>query len=248
MSAQDSDIAAGILRGAPRRLVVSTALRILQPLLPFRVEGAEFIPPDGPLLIVANHLSNADPPLIAFAIPRLVFFMGKSELFRVPLLGKLLHRVGGFPVERGTADRAALRFGLKVLKQGYAMAIFPEGGRSRTYAVVPGLPGVGLLALQSEAPVLPVAITGTEFYPLNGEWPPPRPKDAPRGVTVRFGQPFHVPRAVDGKRVTSEEATRLMMSKVAELLPESYRGVYSGSMSSSSTSSAPRDPARSASR
>jgi hypothetical protein len=74
--------------------------------------------------------------------------------------------------------------------------------------------------------VLPVAIWGTEFFPVNGEIPPRRPKSLPRGVTVRFGSPFRIPERVDGKRVTADEATHLIMMRIAELLPERYHGVY----------------------
>jgi 1-acyl-sn-glycerol-3-phosphate acyltransferase len=187
----------------------------------------QLVPLEGPLLVVSNHLSNADPPLLSITFPRPLFLMGKSELFRNPAFGWLLRRVGGFPVERGTPDRAALRHALQLLDQGMAVGVFPEGGRSRTGALVSAFPGAGLLALQSRAPILPVAITGTEYFPVNGEKPPRRPAGAPRGVTIRFGAPFHVPERVDGKRVSAEEATRLMMCRVAELLPEQYRGVYS---------------------
>jgi hypothetical protein len=71
-----------------------------------------------------------------------------------------------------------------------------------------------------------VAISGTEFFPVNGEWPPRRPKHVTRGVTVEFGKPFLVPEFVDGRRVTSEEATRLIMERIAEMLSPRYRGVY----------------------
>ena len=69
--------------------------------------------------------------------------------------------------------------------------------------------------------MLPVAIYGTEFFPVNGEVPPRRPKELPRGVTVRFGSPIQVPKRVDGKRVTAEEATHLIMMRIADLLPGS---------------------------
>jgi 1-acyl-sn-glycerol-3-phosphate acyltransferase len=152
--------------------------------------------------------------------------MGKAELFDNPFFRWILHRFGGFPVERGTPDRSAIRHARMVLGQGIALGLYPEGGRSRTGALVPGLPGVGLIALQSRAPVLPVAMTGTEYFPVNGEWPPRRPRSIARGVNVRFGEPFAIPTHVDGRRVTSEEATRLIMVRIAELLPERYRGVY----------------------
>jgi 1-acyl-sn-glycerol-3-phosphate acyltransferase len=221
------NVLAGTLHGKPRSTIRKILLALARPLVPFRIVGEHLVPPDGPVLLVSNHLSNVDPIFFELAFPRVLFYMGKSELFRNRALGWLLRRFGGFPVERGSADRAALRFALNVLDQGVALGIYPEGGRSRTGALVPAQPGAGLLALISRAPVLPAAISGTEFYPVNGEFPPRRLKDAPRGVTVRFGHPFHVPERVDGKRVTPEEATQLMMLRIADLLPEQYRGVYS---------------------
>lgn len=240
------DLRAGTISEFWRAAVIGVVRRIFGPALPLRVIGAEHVPADGPLIVVSNHLSNADPPILIVAFPRPLFFMGKAELFRNPVLGWIVRKFGGFPVERGTADRAALRHALKVLSQGIALGIFPEGGRSKTGALRPGLPGVGLLALQSGAPVLPVGLTGTEVYPVNGDWPLGRPPGIPRGVGVRFGKPFTVPKQVDGKRVTADEATRLIMMRVAELLPEPYRGVYSSGESISGSSS--ETTVRSASR
>jgi 1-acyl-sn-glycerol-3-phosphate acyltransferase len=202
------------------------ALAVLRPLLSLRLIGVENVPGDGPLLVASNHLSNADPIILEAAFPRPLFFLGKSELFRNPFFRWILHRFGGIPLERGTADRAAIRRARAVLEQGIALGIYPEGVRSKTVALVKGLPGAGLIALQSQAPVLPVAIYGTEFFPVNGEIPPRRPKDLPRGVTVHFGLPIHIPERVDGKRVTAEEATQLIMMRIAELLPERYHGFY----------------------
>lgn len=221
-----ADLLAGTIHGRPRAMLRSAVLALLRPLLTLRIVGESLVPPDGPLLVVSNHLSNADPIILEFAFPRPLFFMGKAELFRNPIFRWLLRRFGGFPVERGTADRAALRRASAVLSQGLAMGIYPEGGRSKTRALVKGLPGVGLIALQSKSPVLPVAIYGTEFFPVNGDMPPRRPKNVPRGVTVRFGDPFQIPERVDGNRVTAEEATHIIMVRVACLLPDRYHGVY----------------------
>lgn len=204
----------------------SIALTMLGPLLSLRLIGVENVPDNGPLLVASNHLSNADPIILEAAFPRPLFFVGKSELFRNPFFRWVLHRFGGIPVERGTPDRGAIRRARAVLDQGIALGIYPEGVRSRTVALLKGLPGAGLIALQAKAPVLPVAIYGTEFFPVNGEIPPRRPKTLPRGVTVRFGSPFRIPERVDGKRVTADEATHLIMMRIAELLPERYHGVY----------------------
>ena len=216
----------GTLHGRPRTFLRSVVLATLGPLLSLRLIGVENVPQDGPLLVASNHLSNADPIILEAAFPRPLFFVGKSELFRNPLFRWVLLRFGGIPVERGTPDRAAIRRARAVLEQGIALGIYPEGVRSRTIALLRGLPGAGLIALQSNAPVLPVAIYGTEFFPVNGEIPPRRPKSLPRGITVRFGSPFRVPERVDGKRVTADEATHLIMVRIAELLPERYHGVY----------------------
>jgi 1-acyl-sn-glycerol-3-phosphate acyltransferase len=186
----------------------------------------ENVPDQGPLLVASNHLSNADPIILEAAFPRPLFFVGKSELFRNPFFRWVLNRFGGIPVERGTPDRAAIRRARAVLVQGIALGIYPEGVRSKTVALLKGQPGAGLIALQSNAPVLPVAIYGTEFFPVNGETPLRRPKSLPRGVTVRFGSPFQIPERVDGRRVTADEATHLIMMRIADLLPERYHGVY----------------------
>jgi 1-acyl-sn-glycerol-3-phosphate acyltransferase len=222
----------GTLHGRPRVILRQIVLGLLKPLLPLSIVGEELVPADGPLLVVSNHLSNADPIILEAVFPRPLFFMGKAELFDVPPFRWLLRRFGGFPVERGTPDRSSLRHARRVLDAGIAMAIYPEGGRSRTTSLGPALPGVGLLATQTRAPVLPAAIHGTEYFPVNGEWPPRRPPDSRRGVTVRFGEPFVVPERVDGKRVSAEEATYLIMIRVAMLLPVQYRGVYASHLDS----------------
>ncbi len=223
---ESRDFLAGTLHGPPRRILRAVVLRIFGPPLGLRIVGLESIPPEGPLLVTSNHLSNADPLILEAAITRPLFFMGKAELFQNPFFRWVLKKFGGFPVARGTPDLAAVRRARAVLDQGIAVGIYPEGGRSKPGSLVTGLPGAGLIALQSRAPVLPVAIYGTEFFPVNGDWPPRRTAQSPPGVTVRFGEPYSIPDRVDGRRVSPEEATRLIMVRIAALLPAQYRGVY----------------------
>ncbi len=190
----------------------------------FRVTGVRNVPRSGPLIVVSNHLHNLDPLVVAVAIPRPVHFMAKVELFRVPVLGPLIRFVGAFPIERGQADRKAIRQAEETLAQGIALGIFPEGTRSVTAAMSKPLAGGALIALRSGAPILPVAVTGTEHLPFNGGKAPKR--RFRRAVRVTIGEPFTVARTVVGQRVTSEAATDLMMRRVADLLPEGYRGIY----------------------
>ena len=124
------DLNRGTLRGRPRRLVRAALLSALKRLLPLRIQGLEYVPSTGAVLVVANHLHNADPILLEIAFPRPLHFMAKRELFGVPVLGWIVRRIGAFPVDRRRADRAALRRAEAALAQGIAIGIFPEGTRS----------------------------------------------------------------------------------------------------------------------
>jgi 1-acyl-sn-glycerol-3-phosphate acyltransferase len=223
--------------------------------------GAEHIPPYGPLLHVSNHLHNTDPILHYYAFPRPLHFMGKKELFKFPVIRHIAELSGGFPVDRGKVDREALRNAEDRLRRGIPLGMYPEGGRSPTGALIEGKSGAGLLALKTGAPILPVAITGSERLPFNGAKGRAQHQQAPKdpghkGVRIVYGQPFHVPREFDGQKVSATEATEIIMLEIARLLPEDYRGVYTDRLknqsvrkiipydfksSSSSGSSAPSD-------
>lgn len=128
-----------------------------------RVGGVENIPTEGPTLFVANHISMWDPPLIGYALVsrRRVYFMAKSELFRVPVLGWVIRRLGAFPVERGGADRSAIRTAREVLDRGDALLMFPEGTRNTDGHLQSAWPGAGALGLADHVRVVPVAISGS---------------------------------------------------------------------------------------
>lgn len=185
------------------------------------VTGQEHVPRTGPLIIVANHQSNADPPVMVYAVPRPVFFMAKRSLFWGPVISYLLRAVHVYPVDRDGRDMDALRWAKRTLDSGKALLIFPEGTRSPG-ALRKATDGLAYLALSSGAPVLPVGITGTEHI---------------RGMfciafhfqrlRVTIGEPFTLPRA-EGRvdRAQLQAAMDQVMKRIAELLPLAYRGVY----------------------
>ncbi|MBE3561630.1 MAG: 1-acyl-sn-glycerol-3-phosphate acyltransferase, partial [Ktedonobacteraceae bacterium] len=181
-----------------------------------RVRGRHNIPRRGPYIIASNHLSWTDIPLIPFWIPDRVTYMAKRELF-VGRLGWLVRLLGAFPVKRGEADRQAMRAASEQLKKGKIFVIFPEGTRSKTRTMNKAHAGLGMIALRSEVPVLPVAIWGSEHI-----FKKFRPE-----VTIVYGEP--VTFRPQGTKLTREEIDRTtdeIMHRIAAMLPEQYRGVY----------------------
>lgn len=190
----------------------------------FEVVGREHIPREGGLILVSNHLNNADPPAVALAIqPRYPMYMAKREMITWPVLGPAFRIFGAFPVRRGQTDLAALRAASEVIRDGALLVMFPEGTRSHTGGLTKGHAGTAMIALRTGAPILPVAITGTEA--LVWPWIFLKPFSIKR-VRVVIGEPFRLPPV---ERITSEataEATDVIMRRIAALLPPEYRGVY----------------------
>ncbi|MEK7354342.1 MAG: lysophospholipid acyltransferase family protein [Chloroflexota bacterium] len=187
----------------------------------WQIKGKGNIPPKGPLLIVANHLNLADPPIVSVSIARQTRFMAKEELFKAKFTGYFIGSFGAFPVKRSQADMKAVRQALKILADGLALVVFPEATRSPNAQLQPAFPGVALIALHSGAPILPIGITGTEK--MNGKtWPFRRPR-----VTVNIGPAFHLP-PTTGRATSTELAqlTTFIMEHIAEQLPIEYRGHY----------------------
>jgi 1-acyl-sn-glycerol-3-phosphate acyltransferase len=183
----------------------------------FRLEihGESNVPLTGALVMTANHLSMLDPPLIGCACPRELRYMAKAELFRYPILGRLFRRLGGFPVERGTADVSAIRTALHHLREGRAVLLFIEGTRGTGEYLLPPTPGATLLARQSGAPVLPTAIIGTERAM-------PRGAKLPRPVQVKiaFGKPITYAELFGSRtdREARDAFTDYLMEQIAALL------------------------------
>jgi len=187
----------------------------------FQIKGRENVPRQGPLLVVSNHLSLADPPLLGCSLDRNLIFMAKKQLFRFRVIGYLMRSLGAFPVHRGQLDRHALRQAYQVLDEGLALVMFPEGMRSRSNQLRPAFFGVALIASRSGVPILPVGISGTEnLERLSWLWRRPQ-------ITINIGHPFHLP-PPRSKLTRGElaELTHSIMQHIAELLPQEYRGDY----------------------
>jgi len=153
-----------VLLRAPRP---SLTYRLVSNLLVFPIfrglfrgstRGLEHVPLQGPLVVVANHGSHLDPPLLGHALGRPVAFMAKAELFEVPVLGAVIRACGAYPVRRGASDREAIRTATARLEQGWATGVFLDGTRQGDGRVNAPLPGAALLAARSGSPLLPVAI------------------------------------------------------------------------------------------
>lgn len=193
-------------------------LAVLLMRLWFRLEaqGTEHVPASGPVLLVSNHASVLDPPLIGGAAPRPLSFMAKAELFRVPLFGRLIRALNARPVRRDGSSAGALREALAVLAAGRALLVFPEGTRGLEGEVRPGKPGAGMLAVASGAAVVPVYISGSGRSL-------PRGRAVPRAakVVVRFGPALSFAGGADGaRRDRYREATEEMMQAIARLRAE----------------------------
>lgn len=146
--------------------------------------GTEQVPLTGRLIVTANHLSYLDPPIIGCMCPRELRYLAKAELFQWAPFARLIRRVGATPVERGTADVSAIKTVLRLLDEAQAVLIFIEGTRGDGRALLPPTAGVTLLARQSDAPVLPTAIIGTDKA-----WGRGMALPRPAKVIVAFGEP-----------------------------------------------------------
>jgi len=155
-----------------------------------KVYGAESIPQQGKLIIVSNHASDFDPPLLSSCMRRPVAFMAKEELFDVPVLKDAIRLYGAYPVKRGSADRSAIRAALAALEQGWAAGLFLEGTRTPDGRIHSPKLGAAMIAAKANAPLLPVCLWGTQAIVRKGSTMP-----RPVPVTVRIGELIDPPRS-----------------------------------------------------
>ena len=185
------------------------------------VTGMENFPRHGPAIVVINHLGDADAVLLGASIPFMTEAMAKIELNDLWLAGSFFRAYGVIWVHRGRPDRKALRAALEGLAEGRIVTLAPEGRQSVIGGLDEGTEGAAFLALKSGAPVIPVAMTGTENRNIYSHMKRLRRAK----VTLSVGKQFHLQELPD-RQAMLREGTRRIMQSLADLLPEAYRGNY----------------------
>ncbi|MEM1423070.1 MAG: lysophospholipid acyltransferase family protein [Planctomycetota bacterium] len=155
------------------RSMQSLTYRLAKLLYRYRPKNLERVPASGPLVVVSNHQSHFDPPLVSHCFRRrAIHFFARDSLFDIPLLGKLIPRLQAFPVKRGETDTKAIREALRRLDMGAAVLLFPEGTRSTDGGVQEFKRGALLLLRKAKCPVLPVGIDGAiDAFPRTRKFP-----------------------------------------------------------------------------
>jgi 1-acyl-sn-glycerol-3-phosphate acyltransferase len=163
------------------RFARGTCLVVCRALWRYRAVGAENVPRTGALIVACNHISYLDPVALGVGLPRMLTYLAKKQLFEIPLLGPIIRACGAYPLDRNAGGVAAIRVALRVLKDGRAIGIFPEGTRNLA-GTAPEKGGAAFLAAASGAPVVPAAVVGT--------------KDAKRFAQIRvaYGEPMTIAR------------------------------------------------------
>src|SRR5947209_9015261 len=165
--------------------------------------GREHIPAEGPVIIAANHRSFLDPFVIGTMARRPLYYVAKQELFRNRLQAWILNSLGAFPVRRGASDEDMVGTAKAILARGDIVLIFPEGTRTRPGSLGRPKRGVGRLALETGAPVVPIAVIGTED--VRKGW-----RIRPRHVRIRAGRPLRFPTVEQPSQALAGAVTQRM--------------------------------------
>ena len=197
-----------------------------------RVIGRENVPKDGPLVLAPNHFSQMDHFFIGLYLRRKIRFMAKSQMFGPPLLTYIYKHGGVIPIRRGHRDEEAIKTAFTVLGQDGMLLIYAEGGRSRGSELGEPKPGIGRIALESGAPVVPVAIYGSAGVRRWKRFRFPR-------VTVEYGEPVSFPREKAPGRERQLEAATEVFGRVREM----YEGLATRNGRRASRRSPGRAPA-----
>ena len=179
-----------------------------------RIEGRENLPTSGAYVISPVHRSYVDTPITACITTRRMMFMGKQEMWRYPAVGWLFSALGGFPVQRGSADREALKRCITVLERGEPLVLFPEGERKDGPLVHPLFDGAAYVAARADVPIIPVGIGGSaRVMPRHAKF------IFPRKVHVVIGTPIVAERSESGRpsRTALADVSRQLHAELQRL-------------------------------
>lgn len=196
-----------------RRALTAVLRLVFRIFTVIEASGVDNLPRSGGVVLAANHLNEFDVFPMQFVLPRLIFFMGKAELFKNPFLDPVLRRLGGFPVYRSTRDVWAIQHAEQILERGQVLGIFPEGKRSQGRGLRTAKTGAARFALHAGVPIVPMAVVGTDQMFKRF---PRRTK-----VTISVGEPIY-PQDDESPL----ELTDRLMFTLADMLPPRLRGVY----------------------
>lgn len=178
-----------------------------------RIEGAEKVPQTGGLLLAANHASYLDIPLLGCGVHRRLWFMGRRDLFPIPGFKWVFRALGWIPIRNDRLDRQGFNAAVELIRNGKAVVIYPEGGRTVTGQLRNGKPGLGIIVAQTKCPVVPVHIDGTF-----GAMPPGRSWPRPHRVTLRFGEAMEFgDLEARSEKAFYQEVSRRVMARIADL-------------------------------
>ena len=196
-----------------RRALIVFARALFVPFMKMDLKGLENFPLEGPVILAANHVTNFDVFPMQFAIPRVIFFMGKAELFKNPIMDILIRKLSGFPVNRGDKDQWAMRHAAKVLKHNQTLGMFPEGTRSKGRGLSVAKTGTARLAINANCPIVPMTVVGSDqFF-----------KQFPRRTLVHIAL---LPPIMPTPDESPLALTDRLMFTLAQALPGEMRGVY----------------------
>lgn len=183
----------------------------------YQVEGKENIPTKGPLIVVSNHVSNLDIFAVGYAFKPYVTYPGKKEAFEDPKYGIYLRAMGGFPLDRDEVDTHAAKILFELMREGRIVGIMPEGTRSLDGKIHPFKPGFVKLAIKTGAPILPIAIVGTDKVLPKWRWIPQRSR-----ITLIIGKPIDLSK-YHSKKITEKESQQIA-DEIRRVISELSRG------------------------
>jgi 1-acyl-sn-glycerol-3-phosphate acyltransferase len=185
-----------------------------------RIRGRERLPHVGGYVLAPSHRSMMDIPFLAAVTPRRVRFMGKVQVFKIPVVGTVFRWLGGFPVQRDGTDRKAVRDSIAILQGGEPLVVYPEGTRQHGTAIQPLQPGAAYLAIRGGVPIVPVGIAGSEeIFRSHGT---KLPRFGRVGIVV--GEPIHPPARATGavRRDVVNEVTDSLAKELQQVFDEAY--------------------------